>query len=254
MQLWRLVRAGRPIEQAAAAAGVSARSARCWRAGRRGRARAGGQPRPASPTAAAPSTLRSWRAAASMLERTFPEWWAVPSHRTVSDEPGRAAFNRTRTQSHRTDGSPRLQQLRRPRGGDCRRSPNCALGTTGGCWWTTGRAPRLPSGRPAGSGASRSLALPNRDCGSTPATENQGPGRNRFRHVRFANRRRTTGPSVVRTGGGAVGAQLDRWAARGLAAGLCQLLASEHVDREVTGCPRAKSRRRVCCGSSAATG
>jgi hypothetical protein len=42
---------------------------------------------------------------------------------------------------------PRLRQLRRPRGGDCGRSPNCALGTTGGCWQTTGRSRRRASRR-----------------------------------------------------------------------------------------------------------
>jgi len=40
---------------------------------------------------------------------------------------------------------PRLQQLRRPRDGDRRRSPTCALGTTGGCWQTTGRSRRRAS-------------------------------------------------------------------------------------------------------------
>ena len=38
----------------------------------------------------------------------------------------------------------RLHQLGRPRGGDCRRLPNCALGTTGS-YWRTSRSP--PEGK-----------------------------------------------------------------------------------------------------------
>ena len=66
------------------------------------------------------------------------------SYRTDATLRRRDCF-RSRDRSGPAIATPRLQQLRRPRGGDCRRSPNCALGTTGGCWQTTGRSRRRAS-------------------------------------------------------------------------------------------------------------
>ena len=55
-----------------------------------------------------------------------------------------AALDR-RTRAEPACAMPRLQQSLRPRGGDRRRSPTCALGTTGRCWQTTGRSRRRAS-------------------------------------------------------------------------------------------------------------
>ena len=74
-----MLRCGTSLEVAARTAGVSARSVRRWRA--RGeldldRELAAGELQLAAVVSR--STARSWRAAAFLLERRFPERWATP--------------------------------------------------------------------------------------------------------------------------------------------------------------------------------
>jgi hypothetical protein len=88
--LERMVRAGATFESAATAAGVSARSVRRWRAaGELELEPAQAALEQALGEAALVLTLArrgSWRAAASTLERLFPERWARPSRRGVDFE------------------------------------------------------------------------------------------------------------------------------------------------------------------------
>ena len=77
-----MLRSGMALEVAAQTAGVSSRSVRRWRA--RGeldvdRELAAGEMQLAAVVSR--STARSWRAAAWLLERRFPERWATPQRR-----------------------------------------------------------------------------------------------------------------------------------------------------------------------------
>jgi hypothetical protein len=87
-QMRVLVRAGVSIEAAAAAVGVTSRSVRNWRAsGRLDLDREVAEVGAALNAAMARAATRSWRPAAWILEREFPERWAPQPRRARQSEP-----------------------------------------------------------------------------------------------------------------------------------------------------------------------